>query len=403
MTRGNMFVKLGQTPMMADPTHCPTRHAHGRSTERKNHSKMSESLFYPDHILHLKPYVPGLPIEDLARRLGVEPGSIVKLASNENPQGASTRALAALEAARIDLSRYPDNDCTNLVGAISRRHEVPRDWVVCGAGSEAVIGNAVSTMLTTGRKTLYSQYSFQAYVGACQRVGATPIVVPSPAFTVDLRAMRAQLSNGVSLIYIANPGNPTGTAVDPDELAAFIASVPQSVVVILDEAYFEYMPEAIRSDSIALVRKHPNLLVSRTFSKAYGLAGLRVGYGIAQAQLAEMLRRVRAPFSVSESAQIAAEAALDDGEFIARTIQLNRECQKMLHAALDRLGINYLPSTTNFVLAEVGDGAALARRLEQHSLIVRPVNSYGLPNWVRFSLGTVADTERLIHALTSTA
>jgi histidinol-phosphate aminotransferase len=367
-------------------------------------TKPSQKPQYPAHIASLKPYIPGLPIADLARRLEMVPERIAKLASNENPLGPSPQARAAMAATKIDLSQYPDNDCTDLVQALAEFHGVPPQWIVVGAGSESVIGNAVATNLSVGRKTAYSQYSFQAYVNAAQRVGAEHIVVPSPEFTVDLEGLKQTLSQEPSLIYIANPGNPTGTSLAPAALGEFLASIPAHIVVLLDEAYFDFLPAHLQPDSIGWVKTYPNLLITRTFSKAYGLAGLRVGYGIAQPALADMLRRVRPPFTVSQPAQVAATAALQDREFLACTLENNARGRRMLVEGLRAQGLRYLDGHTNFVLVEVGDGAAWTRAMEQHGLIVRPVNSYGLAQWVRVSIGKPEEMQRLLDALeTATA
>ncbi|HYP80610.1 MAG TPA: histidinol-phosphate transaminase, partial [Steroidobacteraceae bacterium] len=330
---------------------------------------------------------------------GIAQDRIVKLASNENPLGASPRALAALSGAAIDLSRYPDSDCAALSAAIAAFHDVPRDWIVVGAGSESVLGNLVSTLLQPGRSTAYSQYSFQAYVNAAQKLGATSTVVASPDFRVDLEGLADAIQPSTALVYIANPGNPTGTVVGPDALEAFLGRVPAHVVVLLDEAYFEFMPAALRGDSIAWVRRHPNLVVTRTFSKAYGLAGLRIGYGIAQAGLADVMRRVRSPFTISDAAQVAAIAALEDVQFIARTIAMTDRGRTALAQGLRAKGYRCLESHTNFVLADVAGGAAFASKLERHGMIVRPVASYGLAEWVRISIGTPAEIDRFLAAL----
>lgn len=360
---------------------------------------MSSSISYPTHVAALKPYVPGLPIAAVAARSGIAQDRIVKLASNENPLGASPRALAALSRAAIDLSRYPDSDCAALSDAIAAFHDVPRDWIVVGAGSESVLGNLVSTLLQPGRSTAYSQYSFQAYVNAAQKLGATSTVVASPDFRVDLEGLADAIQPSTALVYIANPGNPTGTVVGPDALEAFLGRVPAQVVVLLDEAYFEFMPAALRGDSIAWVRRHPNLVVTRTFSKAYGLAGLRIGYGIAQAGLADVMRRVRSPFTISDAAQIAAIAALEDVEFIERTIAMTDQGRTALMHGLRAKGYRCVESHTNFVLADVAGGAAFAGKMEQHGMIVRPVTSYGLAEWVRISIGTPAEIDRFLAAL----
>lgn len=370
----------------------------GNSRTLLDHLRMKKSPCFPSHIVSLKPYVPGLPISDLAGRLGLSEESIVKLASNENPLGASPRALAALASAAIDISRYPDSDCAALTEAIAGFHDIPAEWVVVGAGSESVLGNVVATVLEVGRKSAFSEYSFQAYVNAAKRLGATPLVVASPDFTVNLVALERSLEGAPSLIYIANPGNPTGTIVDPNALAAFLRRVPSEVVVILDEAYFEFVEPRLRGNSLQWVRDLPNLIVLRTFSKAYGLAGLRVGYGIAQSGLAGMLRRVRSPFTVTQMAQAAAIAALQDQEFLACTVEENQVNRRALVEGLSKLGVKCLESHTNFVLAQVGDGAAFSGRLEHHGLIVRPVNSYGLPNWVRISVGRSDEIAKVLTA-----
>jgi histidinol-phosphate aminotransferase len=360
---------------------------------------MNSLISYPAHVAALKPYVPGLPISAVAARSGIAQERIVKLASNENPLGASPKALAALSRAAIDLSRYPDSDCAALSDAIAAFHDVPRDWIVVGAGSESVLGNLSSTLLQPGRSTAYAQYSFQAYVNAAQKLGATSTVVPSPDFRVDLEGLAAAIQPSTALVYIANPGNPTGTVVEPDALEAFLDRVPAHVVMLLDEAYFEFMPADLRGDSVAWVRRHPNLVVTRTFSKAYGLAGLRIGYGIAQSGLSDVMRRVRSPFTISDAAQVAAIAALEDVEFIERTIAMTDQGRNALTSGLGAKGYRCIESHTNFILADVGDGAAFAGKLEKHGLIVRPVTSYGLANWVRISIGTPAEIDMFLAVL----
>lgn len=360
-----------------------------------------EQPIFPQHIRSLKPYVPGLPMELVARRLNLPVARIAKLASNENPLGASPLATRALAEQAIDPSRYPDADCTDLTDALATHLDVPADWVVAGAGSESVLGMVACMLLTPGRAAVYSQYSFQAFVNAVQRVGATSRVVPSPTFTVDLKGLAEAIGPDTSLVYIANPGNPTGTWLEPEAVEAFLERVPSQVAVLLDEAYREYMPPERRGDSVAWLRRHPNLIVTRTFSKAYGLAGLRVGYGIAQPRFADVMRRLRAPFSVTQSAQMAAAAALADTEFLQRTADANRRGLAQLGAALQQMGIEALPSSANFVLARVGDGVDMAQRLQRHGLIVRPVANYGLADWVRLSVGQVEENARLIDALES--
>jgi histidinol-phosphate aminotransferase len=359
----------------------------------------SGSIQFPEHITRLRAYVPGRPADAIASDHALDPQRVLMLASNENALGPSPAAMAALAAHPPDVSRYPDHDCTALVAELSRWHEVPPDWIVTGAGSESVIATAAATLLCPGRRTVFSQYSFQAYANAVQRIGATAVVVPSPQFTVDLHGLHAALREPAAIVYIANPGNPTGTQIAPDELDAFLMSVPPEVVVILDEAYLEYVDPHQRGDAMAWVRRHPNLLVTRTFSKAYGLAGLRIGYGIAQPLLAGMLRRVRSPFTVTDAAQVAARAALHDASFIERTVRNNAESKAVLAAGLERLGMPYVPSQTNFLLARTGDGDAWAGLLEQQGVLVRPLGGYGLREWLRIGVGTPEDSARVIAAM----
>lgn len=360
---------------------------------------MNYSPNVPGHIAGLKAYVPGLPIEDLARRLAIPVDSIAKLASNENPLGASPMAVEAMRSAAIDLSLYPDNDCSALLEALSAELQLPADWIVAGAGSESLLTMAAAAFLAPGRSAVCAQYSFQAFVNAVQRVGADLIAVASPDFTVDPRALLDAIRPDTSVVYLANPGNPTGTRVPQADIAAFVEQVPPHVVVLLDEAYFEYLPMDGGPSSISLLARHPNLLVTRTFSKAYGLAGLRVGYGIAQPAVAAMLRRLRAPFSVTAVGQAAAIAALADRPFLERTVRANTQGRDQLYAGFERLGLACLRSHANFVLVRVGDGGALAQRLEQHGLIVRPVGGYGLPAWLRVSVGTAENNARLLQAM----
>lgn len=353
----------------------------------------------PAHIQSLRPYVPGTPIEELARRHGLPVSSIVKLASNENPLGASRKALRAIAAAKSDVSLYPDNDCFVLSEALSRFHGLPPERFVIGCGSEGVLGMAASAFLCEGRETVFPKYSFQAFGNAVQRVGAISTVVDlKPGFQVDLDAMLAAISPRTSLVYLANPGNPTGTRLDNAQIEAFLARLPSHVVLLLDEAYREYALEA-QTDPVQWTDRCSNLLVTRTFSKAYGLAGLRVGYGVTTAALAKELQRVRPPFSVSELAQAGAAAALDDREFLAETARVNRAGLEQLQAGFAALGLEYVPSSGNFVLVKVGDGKNVADALGSRGLIVRPVANYGLPEWLRVSVGLAEHNQRLLNAL----
>lgn len=354
-----------------------------------------------DYVRSIAPYQAGKPIEELAREHGLAPEGIVKLASNENPLGMPASARAAMQAALDDLGRYPDANGFALKDALSRRFGVPTHWITLGNGSNDILELAAAALLAPGRSCVYSQFSFAVYALATQARGARAIVVPARDFGHDLPAMREAMTADTRLVYLANPNNPTGTFVPAAQIEAFLASVPADVVVVLDEAYNEYLPQQDRFDSTAWVRRFPNLLVSRTFSKAYGLAGLRVGYGLAQPQLTDLLNRVRQPFNVNSLAQAAALAALADTEFLARSDALNREGLQRLESAFHELGLAYVPSRGNFVLVKVGPAARVYQELLKRGVIVRPVANYGLPEWLRVSVGLPEENERFLAALPS--
>ena len=362
-------------------------------------SVSAQALPALDYVRAIAPYQAGKPIEELAREHGLAPESIVKLASNENPLGMPASARAAMQAAIADLGRYPDANGFALKDALSSRFGVPPQWVTLGNGSNDILELAAAALLAPGRSCVYSQYSFAVYALATQARGARAIVVPARDFGHDLPAMREAITADTRLVYLANPNNPTGTFVPAAQIEAFLASVPADVVVVLDEAYNEYLPQEDRFDSTAWVRRFPNLLVSRTFSKAYGLAGLRVGYGLAQPQLTDLLNRVRQPFNVNSLAQAAALAALADSEFLARSDALNREGLRRLESAFSELGLPFVPSRGNFVLVKVGPAARVYQELLKRGVIVRPVGNYGLPEWLRVSVGLPEENARFLAVL----
>ncbi len=351
------------------------------------------------YVRSIAPYQAGKPIEELAREYGLKAEAIVKLASNENPLGLPDSARAAIDAALDELGRYPDSNGFDLKAALSRRLKVPQEWITLGNGSNDILEAAAAVMLAPGRSCVYSQYSFAVYPLATMARGARAVVVPARDFGHDLDAMLAAIDADTRLVFIANPNNPTGTFVGAAKMAEFIEAAPRSVVVVLDEAYNEYLAPADRHPSVEWVRRFPNLLVSRSFSKAYGLAGLRVGYGIAQPELTDLLNRVRQPFNCNSLAQAAAVAALADEAFVARGVQINRAGMTQLSAAFDALGLRYLPSFGNFILVHVGDGARVYEGLLRRGVIVRPVASYGLPQWLRVTIGLAEENEKFITAL----
>jgi len=303
------------------------------------------------------------------------------------------------EAALSEGARYPDGSGFGLRVALAARLGVDPSWIVLGNGSNDVLEMAALAMLAPGRSCVFSEHAFAVYPITTQARGARAIVVPARAHGHDLDAMAAAIAPDTHLVFVANPNNPTGTWLPPAEIEGFLDRVPGRVAVVLDEAYFEYLPPALRADAVAWVRRHPNLVVTRTFSKAYGLAGLRVGYGIAQPELAALLDRVRHPFNVSVPALAAAEAALGDEDFLRRTLELNERGLRQLTTGLAALGLETLPSRGNFLLVKVGDAARIDRELLARGVIVRPVAGYGLPQWLRVSVGLREENERFLAAL----
>lgn len=353
----------------------------------------------PDYVRSMAPYQAGKPVSELAREYGLNEAEIVKLASNENPLGMPESARQAMMAAVSELGRYPDANGFELKAAIASRYAVPADWITLGNGSNDILEIAAHAILQPGTSAVYSQYSFAVYALATHAVGARAIVVPARDYGHDLDAMLAAIAPDTRMLFIANPNNPTGTFLPAARIEGFLKQVPQQVVVVLDEAYNEYLPPELRMDSVAWVRRYPNLIVSRTFSKAFGLAGLRVGYAIARPELTDLLNRVRQPFNVNTLAQVAAAAALDDAAFLEQSYTLNRSGLQTLTAAFDRLGLAYVPPFGNFVLVKVGAADRIYRELLKRGVIVRPVANYGLPEWLRITAGLPEENARFIRAL----
>ncbi|HEY5799121.1 MAG TPA: histidinol-phosphate transaminase [Burkholderiaceae bacterium] len=359
--------------------------------------------FGPEYVRALAPYQSGKPIAEVAREFGLDVANIVKLASNENPLGVPPSATRAMQQAAADLGRYPDANGFELKAAISAKYNVPQEWITLGNGSNDILELAAHALVEPGQSVVYAEYSFAVYPLATQAVGGRAIVVPSKDYGHDLVAMAASIAPDTKLIFIANPNNPTGTFIAAEEIEAFLRLVPKHVVVVLDEAYNEFLAPHLQYESTAWVREFPNLLVSRTLSKAYGLAGLRVGFAIAQAGLTDILNRIRQPFNVNSMAQAAAVAALNDTAFLAKSAELNAAGYKQLTAAFDELGLQYVPSYGNFVLVKVGGddgaGARVNLALLKQGVIVRPVGNYGLPQWLRISIGLESENAVCIAAL----
>src|SRR5919108_4508817 len=358
----------------------------------------------PSYVRSIAPYQPGKPISELAREMGLDEHTIVKLASNENPRGIGPRTRAAIDAALAEIARYPDGNGFELKQALAARYGVDMGSIVLGNGSNDVLELVAAAFLGPGRAAVMSQHAFAVYPLATQARGARAIVVPAKDYGHDLEAMARAVDHETYVVWIANPNNPTGTFARPEELEAFLRKVPERVLVVLDEAYHEYIKADLRGDSLKWLRRHPNLVVTRTFSKAYGLAGLRVGYALAQPTVAEVMNRVRQPFNVNSIALAAAAAALDDMEFVARSYAENLQGMKRLEEGARKLGLEYIPSHGNFITIKVAQGgksaAEVYKRLLRRGVIVRPVGGpYGLPEHLRVTIGTSAENERFLAAL----
>lgn len=358
-------------------------------------------------VLALEPYSPGMPIDELQRRLGLS--DVIKLASNENPLGPSAKVKAALaeHAASGNVSLYPDGGGFRLKKKISEFHDIDSSRITLGNGSNDLLEFIARVFLGPGRKALFSEYCFAVYPLATLAQNAEAIVAkalpadhPTMPFGHDLEALAAALTPDVSVVMIANPNNPTGTWVEPGPLEAFIAQVPASTLVVLDEAYIEYFDPSLKPDSRAWLDRYPNLVITRTFSKTYGLAGLRAGYALSHPSVADLLNRVRQPFNLNMLALLAAEVALGDQEHVAKAVELNRTEMARIKAEFAVLGLSVLPSQANFLTFNLGrDAAPIHKGLLERGVIVRPMASYGMPTWLRVSIGTAAENTRFLTAL----
>ena len=354
----------------------------------------------PSYVRSIAPYQPGKPIAELAREMGLDEADIVKLASNENPRGIGPRTRAAIDAALADIARYPDGNGYELKQALSARYGVDMGAIVLGNGSNDVLELVALAFLGPGRAAVMSQHAFAVYPLATQARGARSIVVPAKDYAHDLETMARAVDDETYVIWVANPNNPTGTYARPDEVEAFLRRVPERVLVVLDEAYNEYLSPDLRADSVRWLKRHPNLILTRTFSKAYGLAGLRVGYAFAHASVADIMNRVRQPFNVNSLALAAARAALDDMAFVARSYAENLHGMKQLQEGARRLGLDYIPSSGNFLTIRVGKAGELYKRLLRRGVIVRPVGgAYELPEHLRVTVGTPEENDKFLGAL----
>jgi histidinol-phosphate aminotransferase len=353
----------------------------------------------PDYIRAINAYQPGKPISDVARELGLREEDIVKLASNENPLGASPAVTAALSRALGDLASYPDAGGYALKAAIAQKFGVAHDEIVLGNGSNDVLELIARTFLQPGDSAIYSQYAFAVYPLSVQCVGARGIEVPARAYGNDLDALLAAVEPSTKIIFLANPNNPTGTFIEANVLKDFIANVPANVLIVLDEAYGEYLDASHAYNSVAWRAEYPNLIISRTLSKAYGLAGLRIGFCFAQPALVALMNAVRQPFNVNQLAMVAAVAALGDEAFINESRRVNAEGLAYLADALRSSGYETIPSYANFITFKIGRARDVFEALMRRGIIVRPIAGYGLPDWLRVSIGTAAQNGKFLTAL----
>ena len=357
-----------------------------------------------DSILALAPYQTGKPIEELTREYGVS--DVVKLASNENPMGCSPRVTLAVTEQLGQLSRYPDGNGYYLKQALADFNDVNTNQITFGNGSDDLLDILARSFVGADDAIVYSQYAFVVYPMLAKMQGATGIEVPAQRFGHNLKAMSQAVQDNpnTKIVFIANPNNPTGTQLEQKELRQFVASVPSSVLVVLDEAYIEYSPE---SNNRALLDEFDNVIIVRTFSKAYGLAGLRVGYALSSVAVADLLNRIRQPFNVSRVGLAAAAAALADQDFIEKTRLINDEQMRWLEKQFDALGLGFVKSHANFIMVEVQvemediTAASIHQALLEQGVIVRPLDAYGLPNWLRITVGVAEDNLRLIDTLRS--
>ncbi len=351
-----------------------------------------------DGIAHIAPYQPGKPIDELKRELGLN--DVVKLASNENPLGCSPHAKAAIVQAIDEVGRYPDGNGFALKQQISQQFGVDMSQITLGNGSNDILELVARTFVSAGDEVIYSQHAFAVYALATQAVGAIGVEVPAKNYGHDLTAMAQALTPKTRVIFIANPNNPTGTWFEEDAFSQFMQQVPTQVLVVLDEAYVEYFPENF--NSLKFLSQYPNLLISRTMSKAYGLASLRVGFGMASAEVTNLLNRVRQPFNVSSFALAAAVAALKDTDFIEQSRALNLQGMAQLEQGFTQLGLAWVPSRANFILVDVQrNGAQVFEALLKKGVIVRPVGGgYGMPHHIRVSIGLGGENSRFLQALT---
>jgi len=354
-------------------------------------------LSIPENILAIRPYTPGKPIEELQRQYGIT--DVVKLASNENPLGPSPMAIEAIRRALVNIHRYPDGSGYGLAGKLADRLGVSPDNIILGNGSDEIIGMLAHALLRPGDEAILPSPSFLMYEIMVRCTGAEPVCVPLKDLAIDPVAMAQRFSPRTKMVFLTNPNNPSGTVLLKKDFEKFIRFVPEQVVVVVDEAYIEFVRDAHCASGMDFLHQETPIACLRTFSKAYGLAGLRIGYGIMPEELVAILHRVRQPFNVNSLAQAAACSALDDSGFLQKTLRLVHEELDFLYAALKSMGVRYFPTQANFFLIDVARSAdEVFEKLLEKGVIVRSMSSYGYPEYIRLSIGLHEENLRFLHA-----
>lgn len=353
-------------------------------------------ISYRKEIIHMQAYVPGKPIEDVQKEFGLD--KIIKLSSNENPLGCSSMAKKAISDSLDHLSLYPDGNCGALRSAIASHLNVEETQLIFGAGSDEIIGMLAQVFLAPGNQLLTSAQSFPRYDSAAHLMGAEMIKVPLTDYTYDLEKMQQEVTTDTKMVILANPNNPTGTYFTQKVLLEFLDRVPDHILVVLDEAYYEYADATDYPRSLGLLNTYRNLIILRTFSKAYGLASLRVGYGIASPEIIELLNKVRNPFNVNSLAQLAAIASLKDQDFVKHSVSVNQKSRAYMYDEFEKMGISFLPTQANFIMFDAGRPSdVLFQELQKYGFIIRP--AFGVPNWVRVTLGTLEQMKDFVTLL----
>ena len=348
-------------------------------------------------LANLPVYQPGRPLEEVARELGLPLGGLIKLASNENPLGPSPKAVEAMHQTATEIHLYPDGNAFYLRNAMAKRLGVNVNQLVFGNGSNEIIEFVAHALLGPGTNIVVSQYCFAIYPIVAHLTGADCIAVPAKDYGHNLPAMREAITPDTRIVFVANPNNPTGTLASHEDVLALVDAVPEHTLLVMDEAYFEFLESPL--DLIPRLQEKPNLLLMRTFSKIYGLAGLRIGYGIGHPEFIAALEKVRQPFNLNAMAQAAALAAIDDNDHLEATCANNAAGLEFFEQTLSELNIETVASHANFILANVGDGASMFQKLQERGVITRPMTGYQLPEWIRISIGTPAENERCLAAL----